>query len=274
MPQRCRLTSGWGGDTTEVLRVSVALFDSTVAGARGEAVPLAVVLVQIMGPQVRANYSNLRPAQQKELDAALACPTLHIPGSPPASAGSTAAATSAGGARANKKVCAQPVACLRRVGCECSNCSASPASFSYSRSRTSLSTTPTPSRSATSGSAASSSSLPTGGGKAVRHTAGDVGGGDRTFGEGSVEASGLKASRVAPASTPPLSHVAPASTPPLSHTAPGSLNVHPVGGGDVHGVEGVDLLSALPPGWCESVMAQSKVGVCVNMKLVYASLWI
>jgi len=216
-----------------------------------------------MGPQVRKNYSNLRPAQQKELDAALACPSLHIPGSPPASVGSTAAATSSGGDRANKKVCAQPVTCLRRVGCECSDCSASPASFSCSRSRTSLSTTPTPSRSTTSGSAASSSSLPASGGKAVRHTAGDVGGGDRSFGEGSVEASGFKALRVAPASTPPL-----------SHTARGSLNVHAVGGGDVQGVEGVDLLSALPPGWCESVMAQSKVGVCVNMKLVYAPLWI
>eukprot|EP00960_Hanusia_phi_P030980 748996-Hanusia_phi.AAC.5 len=61
-----------GPQSKAVVKLSVTLFDSTVAAVRGEALPLAVELHKYMGAALRPSYDNLRPAQQKEMDEAFA----------------------------------------------------------------------------------------------------------------------------------------------------------------------------------------------------------
>jgi cytoskeleton-associated protein 5 len=59
-----------GAQSKAVVKLTVTMFDSTVAPVRSEAKPLAVELFKYMGAALRPSYDNLRPAQQKELDEA------------------------------------------------------------------------------------------------------------------------------------------------------------------------------------------------------------
>ena len=61
-----------GAQSKAVVKLTVTMFDSTVAPVRSEAKPLAVELFKYMGAALRPSYDNLRPAQQKELDEAFA----------------------------------------------------------------------------------------------------------------------------------------------------------------------------------------------------------
>jgi cytoskeleton-associated protein 5 len=61
-----------GAQGKAIVKLSVTMFDSTVAPVRAEAKSLAVELYKYMGAALRPSYENLRPAQQKEIDEAFA----------------------------------------------------------------------------------------------------------------------------------------------------------------------------------------------------------
>ena len=109
---------GGAGASRTLVKASVPLFDSTVAGVRVAAVKLAVLLLRA-GLVQRSCYDKVRTAQQKELDAALAA-AAHVPAQAPAEAALPSA-------REEGRRCgavARQTRCLGRSGCECSDCEA------------------------------------------------------------------------------------------------------------------------------------------------------
>ena len=133
---------GGAGASRTLVKASVPLFDSTVAGVRVAAVKLAVLLLRA-GLAQRSSYDKVRTAQQKELDAALAA-AAHVPAQAPAEAALPSA-------REEGRRCgatARQTRCLGRSGCECSDCEAqavtAKAAFSASQASSPASRVPPP----------------------------------------------------------------------------------------------------------------------------------